>query len=68
MKTSVELDDKKVKKALELSKTKTLKLVLDLALDALIAQSRRRTMEALIGSDFFEGNLDKMRSRRGRAG
>jgi hypothetical protein len=68
MKTSVELDAKKVEKAKKVSKSSTLRELLDKALDALIARSRPQAMGDLLGSDFFDGNLDKMRGRSGRAG
>jgi hypothetical protein len=68
MKTSVELDISKVEIAKKLSKSRTLRELLDNALDALIAQSRRQAMDDLLGTDFFEGDLDKMRGRNERAG
>ncbi len=68
MKTSVELDMSKVETAKKLSKSRTLRELLDNALDALIAQSRRQAMDDLLGTDFFEGDLDKMRGRNERAG
>jgi hypothetical protein len=68
MKTSVELDMSKVETEKKLSKSRTLRELLDNALDALIAQSRRQAMDDLLGTDFFEGDLDKMRGRNERAG
>jgi hypothetical protein len=68
MKTSVELDAEKVEKAKKMSTSSTLRELLDKALDALIAQSRRQAMDDLLGTDFFDGNLDKMRGRNERAG
>ena len=65
MKTSVELDDAKVKLAKKLSDTSTLKELLDQALDAYIARARRLSMGELLGTSFFEGNLNKMRKVRG---
>jgi len=67
MKTSVELDKSKVEIAKKVSNSSTLRELLDLALDALIAQSRRQAMDDLLGTDFFEGDLDKMRGRNERA-
>lgn len=66
MKTSVLLDEKKVELAKRLSRATTLKELLDKALDALIAQDRRRSVADLLGTGFFEGDLDEMRGRRGR--
>jgi hypothetical protein len=68
MKTSVELDMSKVEAAKKLSKSSTLRELLDKALDALIAQSRRQAMDDLLGTDFFEGDLNKMRGRNERVG
>jgi hypothetical protein len=63
MKTSVELDKSKVEQAKKLSKQCTLRGLLDKALDALIAQSRRQTMESLLGSEFFESDFRKNKRR-----
>lgn len=68
MKTSVELDEQKIKQAKEMTHTSTLKELLDKALDALIAQSRRKAMDDMLGTDFFDGDLEKMRDRNGRTG
>ena len=68
MKTSVELDKAKVEIAKKLSNSKTLRELLDKAIDALIAQSQRNAMDDLLGTDFFEGDLNKMRGRNERAG
>jgi len=67
MKTSVEIDEKKVKQAKALSSETTLKKVIDRALDAFIARQRRLSMLGILGTPFFEGNLAKMRGRRGRS-
>lgn len=67
MKTSVELNDDKLALARKLGKATTLKQLIDQALDAYIQQMRRRSMAELLGSDFFEGDLNTMRERsRGR--
>jgi len=65
MKTSVELNDEKVKLARKLSETSTLKDLLDQALDAYIARARRNSMADLLGTNFFDGNIRKMRKARG---
>ena len=65
MKTSVELDDDKVALARKLSDAATLKSLLDKALDAYIAQARRSAMANLLGTEFFDGKLSKMRGKRG---
>ena len=66
-KTSVELEVEKVELAKRLSKTSTLKELLDHALDAYIAQARRHSMAELLGTRFFEGDLKTMRPTRGRS-
>jgi len=67
MKTSVELDEKKVNLAKKLTHTGTLKELLDKALDAFIARVRRQTMADMLGTDFFEARLKEMRVKRGRS-
>ena len=66
MKTSVELDDKKVALARKLAPVSTLRELIDLALESYISQARRNSMLDLLGSGFFDGNLDEMREKRGR--
>lgn len=68
MKTSVELETEKVELARRLGKSSTLKELLDHALDAYIAQARRHSMAALLGTGFFEGDPKQMRRDRGRSG
>ncbi len=63
MKTSVELDDEKVALAKKLAHSSTLRELLDKALDAFISQARRQSMADILGSNFFEGNLSKMRKK-----
>lgn len=64
MKTSVELDDTKLELARSLTGIKTIKDILDHALDAYIAQNRRKDLANLLGTDFFEGSLDILRERK----
>jgi hypothetical protein len=65
LKTSLEIDEKKLELAKKLSRAKTTREVVDQALDALIARTRRRSMLDILGTGFFVGDLDKMRGRRG---
>lgn len=67
MKTSVELNEEKVKLAKKLSDASTLKELLDKALDAYIARARRLSMAEILGSDFFTDDLSKMRKPRGHS-
>lgn len=66
IKTSVELEKEKVELAKKLGKSSTLKELLDQALDAYIAQARKHSMAELLGTNFFSGDLKKMRPTRGR--
>jgi len=68
MKTSVELDEKKVELAKKLSRAGTLRDLLDQALEALIAQHRRHSVADMLGTGFFDGDLGEMRGRRGHPG
>jgi len=67
MKTSVELDDEKVALAKRLGAVSTIRKLLDEALDAYIAQARRRSLLDMLGTNFFEGDLRQMRRDRGRS-
>ena len=67
MKTSVEIDSKKLLLAKKLTETSTLKETVDKALDALIAQQRRFSILEILGTPFYNGNLENMRTQRGRA-
>jgi hypothetical protein len=67
MKTSVELNDEKVALAKKLGAEKTLKELLDKALDAYISRARRQSMADLLGTHFFSGNLQRMREKNGRS-
>jgi len=67
MKTSVELDEKKVNLAKRLTHASTLKELIDMALDAYIARARRHALAGMLGTHFFEGDLVKMRAKRGRS-
>ena len=57
MKTSVVLDKRKVTLAKKLGQIHTLRELLDKALDAYIALSRRKTMAEMLGKNFLEGDL-----------
>ncbi len=67
MKTSVEIDSKKVELAKSLSHHhSTLKELIDLALDAFIARQKRLAVLGMLGKSFFEGDLSRMRDKSGR--
>jgi hypothetical protein len=64
LKTSVEIDEKKLKLAKKLSpQSSTLRDLVDKALDAYIAKARRESMVEILGTNFFEGNIKKMRGK-----
>lgn len=64
MKTSVEIDESKVKLAKRLGEVETLRELIDLALDSFIAQQRRRSMASILGKGMISGDLDAMRERK----
>lgn len=68
MKTSIEINENKIKQAKKLTQIATLRELVDKALDALIAQSRRQAMNDMLGTEFFEGDLNTMRGRNERTG
>jgi Arc/MetJ family transcription regulator len=64
MRTNIEIDDKLMKEAQELSGLKTKKAVVQEGLQALIRQKRRRKILDLAGKVEWVGNLDEMRGGR----
>jgi hypothetical protein len=66
VKTSVEINEEKVKLAKKLGNDHTLRELIDKALDAYIAQARRQGMADMLGTGFFTGDLKTMRQTRGR--
>jgi Arc/MetJ family transcription regulator len=61
MRTNIVLDDELVKEAMKLSHAHTKKQVVDLALQNLVAQLKRRNMKDLFGKVKWDGDLKKMR-------
>lgn len=68
MKTSVELDEKKVREAKQLTAVSTLRELLDKALDAYIARAKRFAMADMLGTGAIDKNYIKRRRRSERAG
>ena len=62
MKTNVEIDQKLLHDAMALSGAKTAKEVIDQALDHLIYKLALRKLDAVRGSELWQGDLDQMRS------
>lgn len=61
MRTNIELDDKLIKQALQLSKAKTKKEVVALALTDFVRSLQRQQLLALRGKVNWEGDLDTLR-------
>jgi len=61
LRTNIVLDDKLVKEGLKLTKLKTKKELVDLALRDLVARRKRRKILELEGKVNWEGNLNMMR-------
>lgn len=64
MRTNIVLDDKLVKEGLRLTRLKTKKDLVNLALKELIAKRRQKKILKLEGKIKWEGNLDEMRRSR----
>jgi Arc/MetJ family transcription regulator len=62
MRTNIEIDDKLMKDAMKISKSKSKKEVVNHALEELIRLDKRRKMQSLFGKVKWEGNLDEMRA------
>jgi Arc/MetJ family transcription regulator len=62
MRTNIEIEDKLISSAKKLSKAKTKKEVVNLALEVLIKVLKRRRLLDLYGKVKWQGNLNEMRS------
>lgn len=65
MKTCVELNKEKVELAKSLTSVTVMRELLDKALDAYIAKARRNSLLSMLGTEFFEGDVQVMRKQRG---
>lgn len=61
MRITIEINEELICAAMRLSRVKTKKLVVELALETLINQIKRRRMKHLFGKTKWEGDLSKMR-------
>jgi len=61
MRTNIEIDDNLIKKAQRLSKVKSKKDVVNLALEELVNSLKRKEMLFLRGKVKWDGNLSDMR-------
>ena len=63
MRTNIEIDDKLVARAMELTGLRTKRAVVDLALRELVEYHSRQKLREAFGKYPWEGNLDQMRGR-----
>lgn len=64
MRTNIELDDKLMKEAIKLSKIKTKKELVNIALEEYVKKLKRIELANLFGKIEWEGDLDEMRTSR----
>lgn len=62
--TNIELDEKVLREAMELTKMKTKKEVVNFAISELVKKLKRKKILELEGKVKWEGNLDEMREER----
>ncbi len=62
MRTNIEIDDKLINEAKRISKVKTKKEAVDIALRSYIKANQRKKIMDLFGKVKWEGNLKQMRS------
>ncbi len=62
--TNIELDENILKEAMELTKMKTKKDVVNFAISELVKKLKRKKILELEGKVQWEGNLDEMREGR----
>ncbi len=61
MRTNIELDDTLVREAMNLTKLRTKKEMVNFALEALIKKMKKQELASLWGSNIWEGDLNQMR-------
>ncbi len=64
MRTNIVLDDNLIKKGFKLTKAKTKKELVNLALEELIERKQRKQILKLEGKVKWQGNLEKLRKGR----
>ncbi|MEJ5228161.1 type II toxin-antitoxin system VapB family antitoxin [Thermodesulfovibrio sp.] len=62
--TNIELDEQILKEAMELTKMKTKKDVVNFAISELVKKLKRKKILELEGKVQWEGNLEEMRKRK----
>jgi len=65
MRTNIVMDDKLVAEAMRLSKAKTKREVVDLALREMVAQRKRKNVLDLVGQDLIAPDYDVRAVREG---
>ena len=68
MRTNIVLDDELVKEGLRLTKVKTKKELVNLALRELVQRRKRKKLLEMEGKVEWEGDLEEMRKGRGDSG
>ena len=66
MKTTLELDEKLIKDAMDMVGGKTMRATVTLALRELIAARRREQLAAMIGTTDFDMTLEDLQELRGK--
>ena len=64
MKTTLELDEKLIKEAMDVVGEKTMRATVELALRELIGARRRQELAAMIGTTDFDMTLEDLRKLR----
>lgn len=64
MKTSLRIDEVKLKLAKKLSGTETIQETVDQALEVYIEKLRRSAMEGLLGTSFYDESITSHRKKR----
>lgn len=62
MRTNIDIDDDLLKKAMEMSETRTKKATVELALQEYINMKRRQDLISLFGKVHWDGDLEQMRT------
>ena len=62
MRTNINIDDDLLRKAMEMSETKTKKAIVELALQEYINMKRRQDLISLFGKVHWDGDLEQMRT------
>lgn len=64
MRTNIDLDDNLVEEAMNLASIKTKKEIVNIALKEFINKMKKQELAKLWGSNFWEGDLNEMRTEK----